>query len=415
MTTKELVVFPARVKYQTTRDGLASSCFRVASDQCDADVLWWDGDIKDRDFSVLGPVQRINKIPGMDYICFKSSTIHAFNQMRRLFPRLYGFFPASFLLPHQLRDLQTAHRSLLCRLKGPVTWIVKPRNGCCGSGIRLMQHIYELSEKREPSVVQRYVEPYLLDGYKFDFRLYILISTLAPYTVYIYNEGLARFCTEKYSPPSPVNLADRFVHLTNTSINKENKDGLGNFTRLFSEVLDEIISKDPKNGPRLWKKICNVSMLSCLAIWSSIVGSLLNFNSERRVFIRKPDDKGDQVLDTFSRYFHIIGIDIMLSKNLQPVVLELNDKPSMAVSYDIEYELKKNMVKEALDHISLDGSPKDDADKPGNWTKIFPVDPNDKLASSVSQVILKSANVFRTYAANRERPHYEERLKTQRK
>lgn len=38
----------------------------------------------------------------------------------------------------------------------------------------------------------------LLDGKKFDLRVYCLITNLDPYVCYIYEEGLVRVCAEKY-------------------------------------------------------------------------------------------------------------------------------------------------------------------------------------------------------------------------
>jgi tubulin polyglutamylase TTLL4 len=39
--------------------------------------------------------------------------------------------------------------------------------------------------------------------------------------VYVYNDGLVRFATEKYNL-DPKKLNEKFVHLTNFSINKKN-------------------------------------------------------------------------------------------------------------------------------------------------------------------------------------------------
>ena len=48
--------------------------------------------------------------------------------------------------------------------------------------------------------------PYLIDGYKFDLRIYVLISGIAPLRMYVYKDGLARFATVKYQNPKPTNI-----------------------------------------------------------------------------------------------------------------------------------------------------------------------------------------------------------------
>ena len=63
-------------------------------------------------------------------------------------------------------------------------------------------------------------KPYLIDGYKFDLRLYVFINGIYPLRIYIYKDGLARFATVKYQNPSPGNLGNLQMHLTNYAINK---------------------------------------------------------------------------------------------------------------------------------------------------------------------------------------------------
>jgi tubulin polyglutamylase TTLL6/13 len=66
------------------------------------------------------------------------------------------------------------------------------------------------------------MNPLLIDGLKFDLRIYVLITGCDPLRIFIHEEGLARFATEDYSPPNKHNFNDVFVHLTNYSINKNN-------------------------------------------------------------------------------------------------------------------------------------------------------------------------------------------------
>ena len=51
-------------------------------------------------------------------------------------------------------------------------------------------------------MVQRYLpKPLLLNGLKFDLRLYVLLLGTEGFPAFLSKEGLARFCTERYQAP----------------------------------------------------------------------------------------------------------------------------------------------------------------------------------------------------------------------
>ena len=75
--------------------------------------------------------------------------------------------------------------------------------------------------------MQRYVNnPYLVNGLKFDFRIYVLITGRIPSEMqaFVADEGVTRFCTEKYFNAGPENLNNVFMHITNFSINRYSKN-----------------------------------------------------------------------------------------------------------------------------------------------------------------------------------------------
>lgn len=55
-------------------------------------------------------------------------------------------------------------------------------------------------DKYSSLVVSQYIDnPLLINGFKFDLRIYVGITSVCPLRIYIYEEGLARFATELYS------------------------------------------------------------------------------------------------------------------------------------------------------------------------------------------------------------------------
>jgi len=72
---------------------------------------------------------------------------------------------------------------------------VKPEADCQGRGIFLTRKIEDM-ENGKHYVVQRYMsKPLLLEGLKFDMRIYVLMCGTDPLKLYLYNEGLARLAT----------------------------------------------------------------------------------------------------------------------------------------------------------------------------------------------------------------------------
>jgi hypothetical protein len=67
-------------------------------------------------------------------------------------------------------------------------------------------------------------KPYLLDGLKFDLRLYVLVTSCNPLTIFLHDEGIARFATEKYDSTREDPNLHQFAHLTNYAINKSSEE-----------------------------------------------------------------------------------------------------------------------------------------------------------------------------------------------
>ena len=97
---------------------------------------------------------------------------------------------------------------------------MKPANSSKGKGIYLLKNLEDLPEHDASYVVSKYIcNPLLVSGYKFDIRLYVLVTSFDPLRIYIYNEGLVRFASEPYEAEKD----SQYAHLTNYSINKKSE------------------------------------------------------------------------------------------------------------------------------------------------------------------------------------------------
>ncbi len=84
-----------------------------------------------------------------------------------------------------------------------------------------------------------------MDGFKFDLRIYVLVTSCDPLRIFVYFDGLGRFATVMYHEPTGSNLvsssqkktllkyltsyffifqSEQCMHLTNYAINKSSKD-----------------------------------------------------------------------------------------------------------------------------------------------------------------------------------------------
>lgn len=273
MRWKGYHVDASRANYETSQGGLKRAGFIFAEpDEPPPTFVWVDGILRKEDAIDHSPYQRFNKIPGMDFICYKSTLFKSLNEMQRLYPGLFDVYPRTFLLPKEFLDFQREHKSICGRSKQAPSWVVKPKNSCCGRGISIVQSVAEVQAIDYEAVIQQYISPFLIDGHKFDFRLYILIASLQPLAIFIYKEGIARFCTQIFEFPSKANRDKKYMHLTNTAINIGNsKEPPSKFTKLASEVF-ETISKRYRKGDQLWERICE----ACRAVIIGIYGSILH-------------------------------------------------------------------------------------------------------------------------------------------
>lgn len=112
---------------------------------------------------------------------------------------------------------------------------MKPIGKSQGKGIFLFQKLNEITDwadsstAPEPYIVQRYIyDPLLIGNKKFDLRIYVLVVSHNPLTIYLYRSGFARFTHYRYEMNDISSLGKCPVylesHITNVAFQKNSEN-----------------------------------------------------------------------------------------------------------------------------------------------------------------------------------------------
>ena len=286
----------------------------------DAICVWWDT-IKDQDyFRSLTPWQVVNRLPNVNIICRKAPFVRAVQRIQKFFPSNFTFLPKSYILPLQKEPFMSQVN------KHNKTYIVKPDNGALGQGIVVINPSDQYQVTNHLSVAQEYKNSYLIDGYKFDLRIYCLVIAAEKPEIYVYHDGIARFCS------APANSGNQFGQLTNTAVNIKNPSVTAeSITHIVSDVFADLKRKGA-NIDKLWLDIENAMALTVL----SAAPFIMNGSRYQCPMIGYP------------RCFQLLGFDVLLDENLKPWILEVNYRPSLEYGTQAEKNLKIKMLKELM-------------------------------------------------------------------
>lgn len=160
------------------------------------------------------PMQ-ISQIPGLLAFTNKDK----FDQNLMEYERRTGkkLVPKTYSVPRQLRELEARME----QENYSKFYIYKKAVSARGKGIKLVRSPHDVDN--ETGIVQEYLtNTVLIDGYKFDMRVYVLLTSVDPALGYLYTDGIVRFATHAFSMPTDANKNDVKMHLTNAAVNSEN-------------------------------------------------------------------------------------------------------------------------------------------------------------------------------------------------
>ncbi|XP_051768360.1 tubulin polyglutamylase TTLL7 isoform X2 [Ctenopharyngodon idella] len=340
----------AGTKYEIVRVVIEEMIFHKARDDDEmANLIWNDSAVQHEKIAELRNYQRINHFPGMGEICRKDCLARNMAKMIKSQPQEYSFIPKTWIFPAECTQFQNYVKELK-RKRKQKTFIVKPANGAMGHGISLIRN-YEKLPVQDHFIVQEYLDkPFLMEGYKFDLRFYILVTSCDPLRVFLYNDGLVRMGTEKYHTPNESNLNQLYMHLTNYSVNKHNE----NFER------DETVDKGSKRSIGWFTEFLRTNDYDVAKFWGDVSELVVKtlIVAEPHVLHAYRMCRPGQPPGSASVCFEVLGFDIILDRKLKPWLLEINRAPSFGTDQKIDYDVKKGVLLNALKLLNIRASDK---------------------------------------------------------
>ena len=315
-------------------------------DQCKStyNVCWSDTSVALERIMKMGRLQKINHYPGMLELVRKAGTARNLNKMLKAVGKEYKFFPKTFMLPADYTELKKEWEP--GKNHGNKTFIVKPSKGCQGTGIRLTRCLDEISP-HEPNIVQRYLHrPHLLDGYKYDLRLYVLLSSLNPLRIFLFREGLVRVCTQKYHAVEK-NMSDVRMHLTNYAINKdseafvqpEDEENCDDSHKRTISSLMRTLADEGHDTQALWTAIGEVCVKTIISVQPHLEHTYFTCR-------RRSEDAGFGC-------FELLGFDIMMDHKMRPFLLEVNHSPSFTCDSALDASVKQAVLRSTMEMVSF--------------------------------------------------------------
>ena len=335
------------------------------------DACWYTGMPNKSYFKNVGPKRKINHIPGNNALTVKSRLHQSLIDLRervgiqsapstQLTERL-SFVPGIYSMPEDYHAFQQA------ALEQPdKRWLLKPKNAARGKGIELVKDPATVPME-SAWMVQEYLEnPHTMRGRKYVLRLYVLVSSIQPFRVYLYRQGFTKLASAPYDE---ANADNPYSYLTNPDVNALNLDA--DVPVEFVELTQyrQWLKEQGQDPELLFEQIEDLVTLTCFSALETM---------RARCAEAGTDPRG---------CYELMGIDCLIDQNLKPWVLECNLSPSLEVCAgpesggDIEEGVKRSLIEDMLRLVGVDRPP-EESPEPGTPEQTLIVQTEQELTNA---------------------------------
>lgn len=287
--------------------------------------------------------RKINHIPGNNSLTVKSRLYETITAVRDRLSDRYGqghelvnrlrFLPKVYSMPHDYHALQQAAFEDPDKL-----WILKPKNAARGKGVRLIRDV-ATAPLGDSWMVQEYLhKSHTIRGHKYVLRLYVLIASIDPLRVYLYDQGFAKLASAPYDLDD---LDNPYAHLTNPDINALNTGVETPVEFIDLEHYRRWLSEQGHDEKLLFERIRDLVTLTAISAAEPM---------RKRTAESGADPEG---------CYELLGLDCLIDDELKPWILECNLSPSMGVCAGpesggaLEEQIKARLVADLVSVVGL--------------------------------------------------------------
>uniref|UniRef100_A0A8C7PTL5 Tubulin--tyrosine ligase-like protein 5 n=1 Tax=Oncorhynchus mykiss TaxID=8022 RepID=A0A8C7PTL5_ONCMY len=303
----------------------------------DFNLMWTGSHLKPYLLRSLQDFQKVNHFPRSYELTRKDRLYKNIQRMQQSHGfKNFHIVPQTFVLPSEYQEFCSS----FVKDQGP--WIIKPVASSRGRGIYLVSNPTQIPMD-ENILVSRYINnPLLIDDFKFDVRLYVLVTSYDPLTIYLYEEGLARFATVKYDCGTK-SIKNQFMHLTNYSVNKKSSDYVScddpeveDYGNKWSmSAMLRYLKQEGKDTTLLMSQVEDLVIKAVLSAELQIATACKMFVPHR------------------NNCFELYGFDVLIDSNLKPWLLEVNLSPSLACDAPLDLKIKASMISDMFSIVGF--------------------------------------------------------------
>ena len=318
----------------------------------------------------LNKYQRYNHFPFCWQLGRKDNLYINYLKMKKKFKDEYNYMPDKYILPQDRDIVQEQMKDYnIFNLKD--IFIVKPLASTHGKGVRILTDTTTVPTK---GILEKYIyNPHLIKKRKYDMRIYVLVTGFRPLKIYIYDNGIVRFCSDKYTTDAD-KLNNNYIHVTNYSVSKAleilhkgdqeiDYEIKWSLLALKGYFLEKKINFEP-----IWKRIKDIAIKTIMSVFDLSTPSLKAFKL------------------TSCNLFELYGLDIILDNKFNPWLLECNINPSLHCDMDVDLKVKSKLITDILNIIGLIPFTHD--------KRVKPLDKDNYYMSSIEEAITESLCEF---------------------